>query len=101
PAEWVESNPEVADTVLAIASVSPGKHIGRRAEDIAAGTVVLAVGRMLRPQDLGVMSSIGHGDARVVRRPRVRLVITGNELLPAGSRPHAFHVTDANGPMLA
>ena len=47
------------------------------------------------------MSSIGLASARVVRRPRVRLVITGNELLPSGSRPHGFHITDANGPMLA
>jgi molybdopterin molybdotransferase len=37
----------------------------------------------------------------VVRKPIVRLVITGNELLPAGSSPTGFHITDANGPMLA
>jgi molybdopterin molybdotransferase len=36
-----------------------------------------------------------------VRRPRVRLVVTGNELLPSGSRPHGFRIADANGPMLA
>jgi molybdopterin molybdotransferase len=47
------------------------------------------------------MSSIGRGDASVVRQPRVRLVITGNELLPSGSLPHGFHIADANGPMLA
>jgi molybdopterin molybdotransferase len=75
--------------------------VGRRGEDIIAGTAVLEAGRILRPQDLGVMSSIGLGHARVVRRPRVRLVITGNELLPSGSPPHGFHITDANGPMLA
>jgi len=62
---------------------------------------VLGAGRVLRPQDLGVMSSIGLDAARVVRRPRVRLVITGNELLPTGTRPHGFQITDANGPMLA
>src|SRR6185295_7955302 len=65
------------------------------------GTVVLSSGRVLRPQDLGVMSSIGVGHVPVVRRPRVRLVVTGNELLPAGSRPRDFLITDANGPMLA
>jgi molybdopterin molybdotransferase len=46
------------------------------------------------------MSSVGLGCISVVRRPRVRLVITGNELLPSGDRPHGFHITDANGPML-
>ena len=44
---------------------------------------------------------IGIAHVDVVRRPRVRLVITGNELLPAGSPPHGFHIADANGPMLA
>jgi molybdopterin molybdotransferase len=88
-------------TIAAISEVSPSKNIGRRAEDIARGTTLLDAGRVLRPQDLGVMSSIGLAHATVVRRPRVRLVITGNELLASGSTPQGFHITDANGPMLA
>ena len=87
--------------VAAISTVSPGKNVGRRGEDIGSGTTVLDAGRVLRPQDLGVMSSIGVAEAGVVRRPRVRLVITGNELLPSGTPPHDFLITDANGPMLA
>ena len=105
PAEFVEADAP-ADTaraafVAALAAVSPGKNVGRRGEDIAPGATLLATGRILRPQDVGVMSSIGVSDAVVVRRPHVRLVITGNELLPAGTRPHDFLITDANGPMLA
>jgi molybdopterin molybdotransferase len=98
PAESVETE---NDRILAIADVSPAKNVGRRAEDIVAGTTLLEKGRVLRPQDLGVMSSIGLAHAAVVRTPRVRLVITGNELLPSGSKPQGFQITDANGPMLA
>jgi molybdopterin molybdotransferase len=87
--------------VLAIAEVSPGKNIGRRGEDIATGSELLPAGRRLRPQDVGVISSIGLDHVPVIRQPRVRLVITGNELLPAGSSPVGFQITDANGPMLA
>jgi molybdopterin molybdotransferase len=101
PAEFVEDRRDAPDGVVAISTVSPGKNVGRRGEDIVAGAAVLEAGRLLRPQDLGVMSSIGLGVARVVRRPRVRLVITGNELLPSGSPPQGFQITDANGPMLA
>ena len=101
PAEWVESDPEVPSQVAAVSPVSPGKHVGRRGEDIVSGTMVLDSGRVLRPQDLGLMSSLGLERAPVIRRPRVRLVITGNELLPPGSQPHDFQITDANGPMLA
>lgn len=96
PAEWVD-----AETTAALASVSPGKNVGRRAEDITAGTELFLPGRVLRPQDLGVLSSIGQGTVAAVRQPRVRLAITGNEVVPAGSQPHEFQIADANGPMLA
>lgn len=99
PAEFVES--ESPARVHALAAVSPGKNIGRTGEDIPRGTTILEVRRVLRPQDIGVLSSVGHGQVSVLRRPRVRLVVTGNELLPAGSRPHGVHIADANGPMLA
>jgi molybdopterin molybdotransferase len=100
PAEQTESDPGGGARVAALGTVSPGKNVGRRGEDITAGTTVLAAGRILRPQDVGVLSSIGVADVPVVRRPRVRLVITGNELLPAGAAPAGFHIADANGPML-
>jgi molybdopterin molybdotransferase len=112
PAEFVEIghpaegelplNPAEAGLhVEALAAVSPGKNVGRRGEDILHGATILERGRLLRPQDVGVLSSIGHAQVRVLRRPHVRLVVTGNELLPAGSRPQGFHIADANGPMLA
>jgi molybdopterin molybdotransferase len=107
PAESVEADdrkgvdPPAPRTIAAISEVSPQKNVGHRGEDIVAGTTLLAAGRVLRPQDIGVMSSIGVATTRVIRRPRVRLVITGNELLPAGSKPHDYQITDANGPMLA
>ena len=101
PAESAERDTNAPARVLAVADVSPLKNVGRRGEDIVAGTTVLESGRVLRPQDVGVISSIGIDRVRVVRQPLVRLVITGNELLPSGSRPQGYHITDANGPMLA
>jgi molybdopterin molybdotransferase len=99
PAEWVEEESDRA--ISALAAVPPGKNVGKRGEDIVCGATLLDAGRVLRAQDLGVLSSIGHGEARVIRRPRVRLAVTGNELLRSGSRPEGFHIADANGPMLA
>ena len=99
PAEFVEA--DGVDVVVALATVSPGKNVGRRGEDIVHGSTILERGRLLRPQDVGLLSSIGHGQVSVIRRPRVRLAITGNELLPAGTRPDGWHIADANGPMLS
>jgi molybdopterin molybdotransferase len=87
--------------LFALDEVTPGKHVGRVGEDIAAGTRVFAAGRLLRPQDLGVLSSIGVATVAVVQQPRVRIVVTGNELLPAGTAPTGYRIADANGPMLS
>ncbi len=97
PAEVVE---EEGAAVYAQDQLPPGKHIGRRGEDIAKSTTVLRKGRSLRPQDLGVLSSIGVSEAAVVRQPRVRIVVTGNELLPAGTPPSENRIADSNSPML-
>ncbi len=80
--------------------VPPHKHVSEPGEDIKAGETVLAAGRRLRPQDVGVLSSLGIAEVPVVRRPRVRLVVTGNELLPAGTKPSGYRIADANSVIL-
>jgi molybdopterin molybdotransferase len=97
----VEQSELDGDVVRVLDQVSVGKHVGQIGEDIRRGDVVREAGRVLRPQDLGVMSSIGVAVAPVIRRPRVRILVTGNELLPAGTPPEGFRIADANGPMLA
>ncbi|MEX2188409.1 MAG: gephyrin-like molybdotransferase Glp [Pirellulales bacterium] len=87
--------------VSAVGEVSPGKHVGSRGEDVAAGTTVLRGGRRLRPQDIGVLASIDCEAVRVVRRPRVRIVATGNEIYSQPSQRRPYAIADANGPMLA
>ena len=98
PAERVEV---VDDRLQVIDEVPQGKNVGQRGEDVATGSTVLKSGRVLRPQDIGLLSSIGVANVEVVRRPRVRIVVTGNELLPAGAPPAEGQIPDANGPMLA
>jgi molybdopterin molybdotransferase len=98
PAEQAE---ESAGRLRVREPISPGRHVGRRGEDIAPGRAVLAAGRRLRPQDLGLLSSLGVSSVPVIRRPRVDVLITGDELLPVGSRPEGCRIVDSNSPMLA
>lgn len=98
PAEHVEIE---EDHIQVHVEVPPGKHVGVPGEDVASGTTVLAALRRLRPQDVGLLSSIGVCQVDVLRRPRVHIVTTGSELLPPGSEPCGYRVTDANSPMLA
>ena len=99
PAEMVQDT-EREDQIQVLADVSPGKHVGQPGEDIAAGECVLPAHRRLRPQDIGVLSSIGVGSLPVITTPRVRIVVTGDELLPAGTPPRDYQITDSNSPML-
>jgi len=98
PAERVDVH---GDILAVLDEVPPAKHVGEVGEDIKSGTKLLSRGRRLRPQDLGVLSSIGLGEIEVVCPPRVRIVVTGNELLKAGSASSGSKIADANGPMLA
>jgi molybdopterin molybdotransferase len=80
--------------------VPPGRHVGHVGEDIEAGQGLFRPGRVLRPQDVGVLASVGIATVPVVRRPVVRLVITGDELLPPGSKPAGARIVDSNSVML-
>jgi molybdopterin molybdotransferase len=68
---------------------------------MAAGTVVLPAGRVLRPQDLGVLSALGIGSIAVIRRPQVAIVVTGDELLEPGTPAEGCRLADMNSVMLA
>lgn len=98
PAEMAR---EDADSLQVSEPISPGRHIGRRGEDVEPGRVVLTAGRVLRPQDLGLLASLGVADVAVVRRPRIDILITGDELLPPGSKPEGCRIVDSNSVMLA
>jgi molybdopterin molybdotransferase len=98
PAEVAQ---EEAGTVRVTEPISPARHVGRRGEDVEAGRTVLLPGRVLRPQDLGLLASLGVAAVSVVRRPRAAILITGDELLPAGARPEGYRIVDSNSVMLA
>ena len=91
---------EEGDHVEVTEPVAPKKNVGVIGEDIRDGDLVLRAGRRLRPQDAGLLSSIGVAQPMCVRRPRVRLVVTGNELLPAGSTPGGSKIVDSNSVVL-
>jgi molybdopterin molybdotransferase len=96
-----EAAEERGDVVLAMEAVSPGRNVGRVGEDVTAGAEILSAGRVLRPQDLGLLAAVGEATVRVVRRPRIAILVTGNELLPPGSMPEGNRIVDSNSPMLA
>jgi len=81
-------------------AVAPRKNVGAVGEDIRKGDALLPAGRRLRAQDAALLASVGIAVVPCVRTPRVRLVVTGDELLPAGSAPEGVKIVDSNSVML-
>lgn len=77
-------------------AVSPGQHVRRAGSDIAAGSRVLSGGTRLRPPELGIAASIGVARVPVLRRLRVALFSTGNELLMPGEPPRPGALYNSN-----
>jgi molybdopterin molybdotransferase len=75
-----------------VTAVAEGDGIERRGDDIAAGTILLPAGRMVRPADAALLTAAGVTIVPVVRRPVVRLAAVGGELAES---------PDLNTPMLA
>jgi molybdopterin molybdotransferase len=76
---------ETAGVLSVSGAVTVGQNIRPRGQDIAAGDSVLTRGRKLRPQDLGLLASIGRASVTVFRRLRVAVLSTGDELVEPGS----------------
>jgi molybdopterin molybdotransferase len=96
----LEHSQVTGDALAVFEATPPARHVGFRGEDIRSEARILEAGRVLRPQDLGVLSAVGASQVEVVRGPRVTILVTGDEVLPAGSKPHGHRVSDANSPML-
>ena len=70
-----------ADEIMVRSAVEARDHVRPAGEDIYVGERVLAPGRVIRAQEIGVLASLGHESVSVHRRPRVAILATGDELL--------------------
>ncbi|MFI6294442.1 molybdopterin molybdotransferase MoeA [Nonomuraea sp. NPDC050790] len=80
-------------------SAETGRHIRRRGEDVPQDAVVLGAGTVVTPAVLGLAAGLGHDRLRVLRKPAVSVLVTGDEVVFAGL-PAPGRVRDAIGPML-
>jgi molybdopterin molybdotransferase len=76
-----------------------GRHIRRRGEVCTAGTTLVPAGRRVTPSVIGLAAGVGKDTLAVTARPRVRVVVTGDEVVRDGL-PGPGRVRDAVGPML-
>jgi len=78
-----------------------GLNIRRAGEDITQGSIVLSQGVVLRPSEVGVLASLGRTTVRVIRRPTVAILTTGDELVDINQPLPAGKIYDSNTYSLA
>ncbi len=83
--DWARSHRErgrePATQVEIYHAAEPGEHVRPAGEDIRQGELVLPKGTLIRAQEIGVLASLGRSTVSVIRRPRVAILATGDELL--------------------
>lgn len=89
------------DTVVLPAGIKAGANRRFAGEDIAVGDCILHPGQVLRPQELGVIASLGRAEIAVHQRLRVALFSTGDELCEPGSATANGKIYDSNRQVIA
>jgi len=108
--------PPGADAVVPVERTSPagvghvrievvaavGQHVRHPGEDDEVGDTVLAAGEVITPGHVGVLQTLGRAEVDVVRRPRIGVVSTGDELVDGGGPLRPGQIRDSNrGTLLA
>jgi molybdopterin molybdotransferase len=95
------TRPDGADGIVVSRAAAPFTNVIQRGEDIRQGELLLAAGQRLRPDQVGLLAGFGIERVCVHRRPRVAVLSTGNELVPAGARPGPGQIRDVNTHVMA
>jgi molybdopterin molybdotransferase len=83
-------------TVIVPTGQKAGQHRRRAGEDLRAGDPALRAGRLLRPADIGLAASLGIPELTVLRRVRVGVLSTGDEVMSIGDAPREGGIYDSN-----
>ncbi len=76
--------------------VTPGENISKRGEDISKGEVAVKAGTRLKPQHLGLIAALGITEVKVVDKPKIAILATGNELIEIGNKPEENQIFEVN-----
>lgn len=97
----MQEHVEVKDRSIRISRThTSGDNIRLAGEDIRCGDQVLQRGRLCTSADVGLIASLGIGEIRVNRRPRIAVLSTGDEIQPAGAPLKPGQIYDSNRPAL-
>ena len=92
----VEDSERRDGSVAIRVAVEPGRNVRRRGEDIGAGEEILAAGTLLGASELGALAAGGNATVACARRPRVAVLLTGDELVEPDRELAPGQIHDSN-----
>jgi molybdopterin molybdotransferase len=90
-----------AAEVEVLAAAAPGENVLTIGEDVRAGATAVPAGRRLRAADAGGLAALGVATVTVRARPRIAILSTGDEVVPAAATPGPAQVRDVNATTVA
>lgn len=84
------------ETLLLFKPISKGENMVFKGEDIRSGEVALKAGRRVGPNEIGVLASLGINNVKVVKKPRVYILSTGDEVIDLDEKLEMGKIRDIN-----
>lgn len=84
------------DAVSISSQVTPGENVTSMSEDFKEGDMILPANTFIRPQEMGLIASAGVNKLKVYKKPKVKLIITGNELVEPSKKLSKAKIINSN-----
>ncbi len=92
----LEYTKKLEDKIELGTAVTPGENVSKRGEDVTKGDVAITAGTRLNPHHLGLLAALGETHVDAVRKPRVAILSTGNELVELGHKLEPGKIVETN-----
>lgn len=90
------THPVDATSIEVVKPVAPLENVIQIGDDIRKGEAVLSRGHRVRPQDMSALASLGITRIKIFEKPKIGIISTGNEIVPADSVPAPGRIRDSN-----
>ena len=97
----LEHTKKTGGKISVLLSLTPGTNVSKKGEDVKKGETVVIAGTRLGPHHLGLLAALGINEVRVVKKPTVAILATGNELTPLGSEIKSNQIIEVNSIILS